>query len=112
MLLQRTLTAVLLAPVVILLILLSPTWLLAPVVALAVLAALWEWARLSGLRSRRTRGLLLGAVLILLGLLWWLRASLLWPLVLVVGVAWWAVACLWLKHFAFAAAPTPENRNL
>ncbi|HEV2538595.1 MAG TPA: phosphatidate cytidylyltransferase [Frateuria sp.] len=112
MLLKRTLTAVLFAPVVIFVVLLSPTWLLAPIVALAVLAALWEWARLSGLRSRRTRGVLLGVTLAVLALLWWLRASPLWPFMLVVGVAWWALACLWLNHFAFAAAPTAENRNL
>lgn len=112
MLLQRTLTALLFAPVVILLILLAPTWLLAPVVALAMLAALWEWARLSGLRSRPLRGVLLAAALVLLGLLWWLRDSILWPALLVAGVAWWALACAWLKHFAYAAAPTPENRNI
>jgi len=112
MLLQRTLTAVLLAPLVILVILLLPTWVFAPVVALACLAGLWEWTRLSGLRDRPVRGALLGVVLAVFALLWWLRASLLWPVVLVAGVAWWVLACLWLRHFAFAAAPTAENRNL
>ncbi|HEV2622695.1 MAG TPA: phosphatidate cytidylyltransferase [Frateuria sp.] len=114
MLLQRTLTALLLAPLVILVILLPPswTWLFALVVALALLAGLWEWTRLSGLRHRPVRGALLGVALALFAVLWWLRATLLWPALLVVGVAWWALACLWLKHFAFAAAPTPENRNI
>jgi phosphatidate cytidylyltransferase len=114
MLLQRTLTALLLAPLVILVVLLPPswTWLFALVVALALLAGLWEWTRLSGLRHRPLRGVLLGAALALFALLWWLRATVLWPALLVVGVAWWALACLWLKHFAFAAAPTPENRNI
>jgi phosphatidate cytidylyltransferase len=112
MLLQRTLTALLLAPLVILVILLLPTWLFAPVVALACLAGLWEWTRLSGLRNRRVRGALLGVALVVFGLLWWLRATLWWPALLIAGVAWWALACVWLKHFAFAAAPTTENRNL
>jgi phosphatidate cytidylyltransferase len=32
------------------------------------------------------------------------------PLMLAAGVAWWLLACLWLRHFAFGAAPTRENR--
>ncbi|NUO72645.1 MAG: phosphatidate cytidylyltransferase, partial [Frateuria sp.] len=69
MLLQRTLTALLLAPVVFLVILLPPTWLFAPVVAVVFLAALWEWTRLSGLRNRRVRGALLAVALAAFGLL-------------------------------------------
>lgn len=112
MLLQRTLTALLLAPLTILVILLPPTWLFAPVVALAFLAALWEWTRLSGLRNRPVRGALLAVALVVLALLWWLRATVLWPALLIAGVAWWVLACVWLRNFAFAAAPTAENRNL
>ncbi len=46
MLLQRTLTALVLAPLVILIILLPPTGVFAPIAALAFLAAWWEWAQL------------------------------------------------------------------
>jgi phosphatidate cytidylyltransferase len=109
MLLQRTLTALLLAPLVILLILWSPTTVFAPVVAIAFLAALWEWTRLSGLKDYRLRGSLLAAAAAAFVLLWWSRDSVLWPLLMGVGVAWWAVVCLWLRHFAFGAAPTREN---
>ncbi|MCX7513637.1 phosphatidate cytidylyltransferase [Frateuria hangzhouensis] len=112
MLLQRTLTALLLAPLAILAILLPPTWLFAPVAAVVFLAALWEWTRLSGLRDRPVRSGLLGVALLVFALLWWLRATVLWPVLLIAGVAWWVLACVWLKHFAFAAAPTTENRNL
>ena len=112
MLLQRTLTALLLAPLVFLIILLPPTWLFAPIVVVAFLAALWEWTRLSGLRDRAVRSGLLALGLVLFGVLWWLRDSLLWPALLLAGVAWWLLACLWLRHFAFAASPTPEHRNL
>jgi phosphatidate cytidylyltransferase len=112
MLLQRTLTALLLAPLAIGAILLPPTWLFAPVVAFVLLAALWEWTRLSGLRNRPVRGTLLGVALAVFALLWWSRATVLWPVLLVAGVAWWVLACVWLKHFAFAASPTTENRNL
>jgi phosphatidate cytidylyltransferase len=41
-----------------------------------------------------------------------LRSPPLWALLLVAGVAWWLLACVWLRHFAFGAAPTGENRNL
>jgi phosphatidate cytidylyltransferase len=113
MLLQRTLTALLLAPFAILVILLPPgwTWLFALVTVAAFLAGLWEWTRLSGLRNRPVRALLLGGALVVFALLWWLRDTIQWP-ALVAGAAWWALACVWLKHFAFAAAPTTENRNL
>jgi phosphatidate cytidylyltransferase len=112
MLLQRTLTALVLAPLVILLILLSSTAVFALVVTLAFLAALWEWSQLSGLKSDVWRiGLLIVATLVF-ALLWWMRATALTPLLLAAGVAWWLLACLWLRHFAFGAAPTRENLAL
>jgi len=55
MLLQRILTALVLAPLAILIILLPPTGIFATIVALAFLAAWWEWAELSGLSSRPWR---------------------------------------------------------
>ncbi|WP_266169394.1 phosphatidate cytidylyltransferase [Dyella subtropica] len=109
MLLQRTLTALLLAPLAILLILWPPTWLFAAAIAAAFLAALWEWTRLAGLKDDRVRGALLLAAAILFALLWRARDTALWPMLIGVGVAWWAIVCLWLRHFAFGAAPTREN---
>lgn len=112
MLLQRTLTALVLAPLVILLILLSSTAVFALVVTLTFLAALWEWTQLSGLKSDAWRiGLLLVATLVF-ALLWWMRATPLTSLLLAAGVVWWLLACLWLRHFAFGAAPTRENLAL
>ncbi|MBE1161634.1 phosphatidate cytidylyltransferase [Dyella acidiphila] len=113
MLRQRVLTALLLAPLAILLILFVPTDLFAWLLAAAFLAATWEWTRLSGMKDRRTRGVVLGVAAVLFVLLWLVRASAwLWPALIAAGVAWWLVVCMWLRHFAFAAAPTPENRNL
>jgi phosphatidate cytidylyltransferase len=113
MLRQRVLTALLLAPLAILLILLVPTSVFAWLLAGAFLAATWEWTRLSGMKSRPLRGVVLGIATALFVLLWLLRASTwLWPAVIVAGVVWWLLVCVWLRHFAFAAAPTPENRNL
>ncbi len=112
MLLQRILTALVLIPLVILIIMLSSAPVFAAIVGIAFLAALWEWSKLSGLKSRsgRVALLLVGAAVFVF--LWWVRATALTPLVLAAGVAWWLVACLWLRHFAFGAAPTRENLTL
>ncbi|MDE3211062.1 MAG: phosphatidate cytidylyltransferase [Pseudomonadota bacterium] len=112
MLLQRTLTALVLAPMVILLILLAPTALFAVVVSAAFLGALREWTQLSGLTSRAWRNTLLLAATVVFAVIWMQRATALTPLLLAAGVAWWLLACAWLRHFAFAAAPTRENRAL
>jgi phosphatidate cytidylyltransferase len=110
MLLQRTLTALLLAPLVIGLILLTPNWLFAPIVAIAFLAAMWEWTRLSGLKDAPPRGALLTFTAALFVLCWLTRDTAWWPLLIGIGVAWWIVVGQWLRHFAFGAAPTRENR--
>jgi len=112
MLLQRTLTALVLAPLVILLILLSSTTVFALIAAAAFLAALWEWAQLSGLKNPSARIGLLVAAAIMFALLWHGHAGITTALLLAAGVAWWLLACLWLRHFAFGAAPTAENRAL
>ena len=110
MLLQRFLTALVLAPVAILIILLPSTAVFALIVSVAFLAAWWEWAQLSGLHDRASQvGLLVLATLVF-ALLWWLHGTAITPLLLGAGVAWWLLACVWLRHFAFGAAPTRENR--
>ena len=109
MLLQRILTALVLAPLAILIILLPNTGIFGAIVALAFLAAWWEWAQLSGLKSRAGRILLLVVAAGVFALLWFAQSTSWTPWLLAAGVAWWLVACLWLRHFAFAAAPTREN---
>lgn len=109
MLLQRVLTALLLAPLVIVLVTFAPTGLFATVVTITFLAALWEWATLSGLKSYAWRSALLVLTALAFGALWLLRASPLGNWVLAAGVAWWLLVCVWLRHFAFGAAPTREN---
>jgi phosphatidate cytidylyltransferase len=112
MLIQRIITAVILAPLAILAVLLPPNGPFALIAALAFLGAGWEWTRLAGLNSRAGRGAMLVLLAILFAALWYLRSPALWALLLVAGVAWWLLACVWLRHFAFGAAPTGENRNL
>jgi len=113
MLRQRVITALLLAPLAILLILLVPTSVFACLLAAAFLAGAWEWSRLSGMKSRVARGVLLAGVLLAFIALWMFQTTpWLWPALITTGVAWWLLVCVWLRHFAFAAAPTTENRNL
>ncbi|HZX72477.1 MAG TPA: CDP-archaeol synthase [Rhodanobacter sp.] len=112
MLLQRILTALVLAPLTVLLILLPDTGIFAAIVALAFLAAWWEWAQLSGLKNRAGRIVLLLVAAVGFVLLWLVQGPAWTPWLLSAGIAWWIVACLWLRHFAFAAAPTRENLAL
>ncbi len=106
---QRTLTALLLAPLAIVLILLAPTALFALVIAVMALQALWEWTRLAGFRQRPARALMLVAAAGLLALLWVDDNPLLLAAVLAAGVAWWLLALVWLRHVSYAAAPTREH---
>jgi phosphatidate cytidylyltransferase len=112
MLLQRVLTALILVPLALLIILLPNTWVFSLICAVAFMAALWEWAQLSGVKSPALRVALLVVAAVIFALLWQWHATVLTPLLLAAGIAWWLVACAWLRHFAFAAAPTGENRIL
>lgn len=114
MLLQRILTALVLAPLVILAILLPSTTVLAWIAAAVFLAASWEWTQLSGVKSQTSRIALVTLAAALFALLGWASSQsvMLTYMLLAAGVLWWLVACLWLRHFAFGAAPTRENRIL
>ena len=112
MLAQRVLTALLLAPLAILIILLLPTPWFAVFGAVVFLGAQEEWARLAGVRQAGMRIALLAAAAVLFALLWFAHTGPSTALLLMLGVAWWLLACVWLRHFAYGAAPTPENRAL
>ncbi len=108
----RTLTALVLAPLAIALILFVPTALFAAVTGAAFLYAIWEWTRLLGLRaeaSRATVVVLHGAAMLAL---WFDRGGTAWWGVILAGVAWCPVAAFWLTRFSFGAAPTKENTGL
>jgi phosphatidate cytidylyltransferase len=111
MLRQRVITALLLAPLAIVVILLLPTPWFALVAAAVFLGAQEEWTRLAGVQKSAARLALLVAAATLFVVLW-IAHVVATPLLLALGVAWWLLACLWLRHFAFGAAPTPENRTV
>ncbi len=112
MLLKRVITAAILAPLVILVILFASTAVVAFVAAAAFLAALWEWSRLSGLKSIAQQAMWLILAAAVFALLWMQRNTIVAPVMMTLGVAWWLIACVWLRHFAYATSPTPENRVL
>jgi phosphatidate cytidylyltransferase len=112
MLKQRTLTALVLAPLAIALILLAPTAVFALVTGALSLQALWEWTRLAGVASSAARIAVIVLNAALLVLLWTIRDEPLAWYVIGAGVAWWLLSLLWLRHFSYAAAPTRENALL
>lgn len=109
---QRVLTALLLAPLTIALVLFLPTPAFATVIAGLCLMAMWEWTRLSGLRDRRVRGVLVALAALAFWTLWQCRDQTTAVIVIAVGAVWWVVTLAWLKRFSFAAAPTHENTLL
>jgi len=109
---QRIITALLLAPTAIALILYAPAAASATVIGGLCLIGLWEWTRLSGLHSRALRaGFVVLAALAMIAL-WWCANLIAWWSVIGAGCLWWPVAFVWLREFAFAAAPTKENTAL
>jgi phosphatidate cytidylyltransferase len=95
---QRVLTALLLAPLAIAAVLWLPTAAFLLLVAVILLAGLWEWARLTGLADRRARSVLLAVhALVMAWLIWRGSPQQLVPLA-AAGAAWWVAVLLWLGN--------------
>jgi phosphatidate cytidylyltransferase len=113
-LLQRIITALVLAPLALAAVLLLRSDWFALALGIVFAYGLWEWSRLIGLQRRRVRSLLVLLNLIAMGLLLWFfrdRPSALTPLVYV-GVLWWLLALLWLRTIGFGAEPTRRNLEI
>lgn len=106
---KRVLTALVLLPIAIAIVLLSPLPWFAVIIALVFALAGWEWTRLCGVESYVVRSLLVVFFLASCAALWWLRDTPVWWLVIALGVAWWAVALLWFRRVSFGAAPLARN---
>ncbi|MGB9429925.1 MAG: phosphatidate cytidylyltransferase [Gammaproteobacteria bacterium] len=93
----RILTALILLPLVIALVLLAPTWLLALVAGLVTLVATWEWASLSGETAEIVKVSRIILVAVLLYLLWTARHDrlVLWVVALM-ALGWWSFALVWV----------------
>jgi phosphatidate cytidylyltransferase len=112
MLLQRVLTSLLLIPLALFVILGPGTPVFAVLVAIAFLVGAWEWARLSGVTGTTGRVAIVVVFAAIYAAADWAREPRLWAAMTLLGVLWWLIACTWLRHFAFGAAPTPENRRI
>lgn len=105
----RTLTALILTPLVVAAILLLPTPWLVALTAVVFLTGLWEWFRLAEIDDTLSRTvLLLVNLLMMVALVWASRSStggslVLFQLATVIGVIWWLLAAMWLKHYSFAS---------
>jgi phosphatidate cytidylyltransferase len=106
MLRQRIITALLLAPLALLVILWIPhQWTMA-ILALMVLAGAWEWAAFPGLSSPLARAFYVVLVALGIAVMWVIGADQprLDP-VLDAAIVWWVIALLWI-----AFLPTHVNR--
>lgn len=105
----RVLAALVMAPLAIAAVLLLPTPWMAALSAAAFLIGLWEWLRLAEIDDPIARGvLLLVNLLLMVALVWASRSSsggslVLLQIMVVIGVGWWLLATLWLRHYDFAS---------
>ncbi len=107
----RMLTSLVLAPSVVLAILYLPAWGFALLVSVMMLAAFWEWSRLSGVPHRPLRATLTALLgLAFVGLALQPHERLLWPAC--AAVAFWVLALFWLFAPQVAASDTPAHRVL
>lgn len=112
MLKQRTLTALVLAPVAIAIILFLPTWACALIISALCLQAVWEWTQLAGVASKPWQIGMVVANALLFALLWTIRDDAAAWYVIGAGLAWWLIALLWMRNFSYGAAPTHEHAAL
>ena len=97
MLRQRIITALLLAPLALLVILWVPHKVTMVVLALLVVAGAWEWTAFTGLTSKLGKLCYVAAVALLIVTLWWIGTG--QPqldIVLHAALFWWLVALLWV----------------
>ncbi|MDR2012203.1 MAG: phosphatidate cytidylyltransferase [Rhodanobacter sp.] len=109
MLKQRTLTALIIAPLAIAMILWAPTAFVAAIIGVLCLLAQWEWTRLAGVKSTASRVGIVLANAAAMVVLWRLREDAFAWWVIGGGLAWWMVALQWMRHLSYAAAPTLKN---
>jgi len=114
----RTLAALFMTPLAIAAVLLLPTpWLLA-LTAVVFLAGLWEWFRLAEIDDTLHRTALLVANLAMMVAIVWASRSatgysyVLFQIAVVVGVVWWLLATLWLKFYQFGSNHDSHARML
>jgi phosphatidate cytidylyltransferase len=94
MLKQRILTALVLVPLVLVIVIYSHSAVLALILALIVCLGAWEWTKIAGLTSLPYRFSFLLSFLLLLTAAWLLRQPGYSSIIITAGVIWWAFATL------------------
>ena len=101
MLRQRVITALILAPLALLVILWVPHQVTAAAMALLVLAAAWEWAAFAGLTRPMQRSGYVVVIAVCVATIWTMQGNReLLNAVLWVATAWWVLALLWVSLFS------------
>jgi len=106
---QRILTGLVLAPIAVAAVLLSSAWFFASLLAVVWLLTMWEWTRLIGIQNVMVRVVYVVIGGLLMASLWTLQDSWIWWLSIGLGLLWWVLSLLWMRHFSFAASPTPRS---
>jgi phosphatidate cytidylyltransferase len=108
---QRTITAAVMAPLVIAALLLLSTPYVAAICAALFLCGLWEWSRLVGIEDRVRRAAYLTANIALMAALAWggLR---LFGMITLIGVVWWLLSIAWLWRTNYGREANAGSRSL
>ncbi|HHC71886.1 MAG TPA: phosphatidate cytidylyltransferase [Thiotrichales bacterium] len=111
---RRILTALLLAPAAIALILVAPSPIVWGAFSLLMLVGAWEWARLAGVRVAAGRGAHVAITLLAMILI--ARGGEGWPQlaygVAVAGILWWGLALLLVMRGPLGNTPSPRPSSL
>lgn len=99
MLMQRIITALILAPLAIWGILALPANAFSAIVAVIVLMGAWEWSRLLGWESMLMRGSYVLLTLLLIAALAWDMVFIQGQTVLVIAALWWLSVLFWLVTY-------------
>ncbi len=106
---QRIITALLITPFAIALMLFVPTPAFVAIIGTLCGIAMWEWTRMSGMRSRPGRAVAVAlGVGAMLALYFTSNVALWWTFILL-GCCAWIGAIFWLRQFSFAASVTREH---
>ena len=108
---QRTITAAVLVPLVVVALLFLSTPYIAAIGAALFLLGLWEWSRLVGIAEPLRRATYVMANIALMAALAW-GGWRLFGVVTFVGAIWWLFATWWLAHYDFARNASRWSRTL
>ena len=101
MLKERIITALISVAVLLLVLFVLPRAAAQAVIAVVVLAGAWEWSGFLGARATSVRGLYVGLIAALIGLVTW-QAPQLNGLLFQTALVWWICALVWTLFY-----PTP-----